>query len=130
MSDIKYAYLKGQTWLYRRNYPQDVAPLLGSRALKQSLKTGDVKTARVRAAEVNAKYEKLIRKVRSGAEDVLSDAEDNTSASRWGTSSTNALKALRAALEAGEGPIAFSEGLNKAPTVSELSRRYLDLSPV
>lgn len=22
MSEIKYAYLKGQTWLYRRNYPK------------------------------------------------------------------------------------------------------------
>ncbi|MGQ3488502.1 DUF6538 domain-containing protein [Roseovarius pacificus] len=75
MSDIKYAYLKGQTWLYRRNYPKDVAPVIGARALKQSLKTGDVKLARARAAQVNAKYEELVRKVRTGAEDVLSDAE-------------------------------------------------------
>lgn len=52
MPDIKYAYLKGQTWLYRRNYPVDVAPVLGVRALKQSLKTGDVKLARSRAVEV------------------------------------------------------------------------------
>lgn len=84
MSDIKYAYLKGQTWLYRRNYPKDVAPVLGSRALKQSLKTGDVKTARFRAAEVNAKYEELVRKVRNGAEDVLSDAESGSGAFEWG----------------------------------------------
>jgi len=33
MSDIKYAYLKGATWLYRRNYPRDVAPFIGSVAL-------------------------------------------------------------------------------------------------
>ncbi|MDU8914145.1 hypothetical protein [Aestuariicoccus sp. MJ-SS9] len=38
---IKYAYLKGKTWLYRRNYPADVALALGVQALKQSLKTGD-----------------------------------------------------------------------------------------
>jgi hypothetical protein len=25
---IRYAYLKGQTWLYRRNYPKDLAALL------------------------------------------------------------------------------------------------------
>ena len=39
-AQIRYAYLKGQTWLYRRNYPKDVAALLGQKALKQSLKTG------------------------------------------------------------------------------------------
>ena len=52
---IRYAYLKGHTWLYRRNYPVDVALALGAQALKQSLKTSDRNTARVRAAEVNAK---------------------------------------------------------------------------
>jgi hypothetical protein len=40
-AQIKYAYLKDQTWLYRRNYPVDVALVLGSAALKQSLKTSD-----------------------------------------------------------------------------------------
>ena len=125
MSDIKYAYLKGQTWLYRRNYPKDVAPLLGSHALKQSLKTGDVKTARARAAEVNAKYEELVRKVRSGAEDVLSDAERAGLAVTWGTQSKAALDALRSTLEA-SGPVSFP-GKTKALTVGELSRTYLDL---
>jgi hypothetical protein len=52
---IRYAYLKGQTWLYRRNYPKDVAALLGQQALKQSLKTSDAKVARQRAAEVNTR---------------------------------------------------------------------------
>ena len=52
---IKYAYLKGHTWLYRRNWPKDVALVLGQQALKQSLKTRDISTARVRAAEVNAR---------------------------------------------------------------------------
>jgi len=125
MSDIKYAYLKGQTWLYRRNYPKDVAPVLGSRALKQSLKTGDVKLARSRAAEVNARYEELVRKIRSGAEDVLSDAERHADTRGWGEASKSALASLRSTLEA-EGPVSFP-GKVRVPTVGELSRTYLDL---
>jgi site-specific recombinase XerD len=62
---IQYAYLKQQTWLYRRNYPADLQPLLGS-AFKQSLKTGDARLAKVRAAEVNAKYEEVVSKARAG----------------------------------------------------------------
>jgi hypothetical protein len=60
-------YLKGQTWLYRRNYPTEVAAVLGRRALKRSLKTSDVKTAKVRAAEVNAQYEATVQQVLEGA---------------------------------------------------------------
>src|SRR6056297_2498337 len=125
MSDIKYAYLKGQTWLYRRNYPKDVAPVLGSRALKQSLKTGDVKTARSRAAEVNAKYEELVRKVRNGAEDLLSDAESHVNAPAWAEASKTALASLRSTLGADE-PLTFPGKIN-APSVVELSRTYLTL---
>src|SRR6056297_510453 len=99
MSDIKYAYLKGQTWLYRRNYPADVAPVIGARALKQSLKTGDVKLARSRAAEVNAKYEDLVRRVRSGAEDVLIDAQGHAEGLAWAEASKSALASLRSTLE-------------------------------
>jgi hypothetical protein len=61
---IKYAYLSGQVWLYRRNYPEVVQLALGSQALKQSLKTGDAKLARQRALEVNARYEDLVTKTR------------------------------------------------------------------
>ncbi|GGO62204.1 Site-specific recombinase XerD [Roseovarius pacificus] len=125
MSDIKYAYLKGQTWLYRRNYPKDVAPVIGARALKQSLKTGDVKLARARAAQVNAKYEELVRKIRTGAEDVLSDVETRVGGSSWAQTSKSALATLRNALEA-EGPISFL-GKTNVPTVGELARTYLDL---
>lgn len=39
---IQYAYLKQQTWLYRRNYPKELQPMLGA-AYKQSLKTGDAR---------------------------------------------------------------------------------------
>lgn len=62
---IQYAYLKQQTWLYRRNYPVEMQAVLGA-ALKQSLKTGDAKVAKVRAAEVNAKYEEIVAKAREG----------------------------------------------------------------
>ncbi|SMO81759.1 hypothetical protein SAMN06265173_1161 [Thalassovita litoralis] len=62
---IAYAYLKQQTWLYRRNYPKVLQPVLGQ-ALKQSLKTGDAKEAKVRAAEVNALYETIVAKAREG----------------------------------------------------------------
>ncbi len=61
---IRYAYLKGQTWLYRRNYPKEVAATLGRQALKQSLKTSDAKVARQRAAEVNIRYEDTVEQVR------------------------------------------------------------------
>ncbi len=125
MSDIKYAYLKGQTWLYRRNYPKDVVPVIGARALKQSLKTGDVKTARTRAAEVNAKYEDLVRQARNGAEDILSHAQTGKGQIEWGEASKAALSSLRSALAA-EGTIAFP-GKTAAPTVAELSRTYLNL---
>lgn len=62
---IQYAYLKQQTWLYRRNYPKDLQGVLGQ-ALKQSLKTGDARVAKARAAEVNAKYEEIIAKAKAG----------------------------------------------------------------
>ena len=62
---IQYAYLKQQTWLFRRNYPAELQPMLGS-AFKQSLKTGDARLAKARAAEVNAKYEEIVTKARSG----------------------------------------------------------------
>jgi integrase len=64
-SSFKYAYLKQQTYLYRRNYPRDLQPALGQ-ALKQSLKTGDAKLAKARADEVNAKFEEIVAKARQG----------------------------------------------------------------
>ena len=62
---IPYAYLKQQTWLYRRNYPRALQPMLGQ-ALKQSLKTGDAKVAKVRAAELNATFEEIVAKAKRG----------------------------------------------------------------
>lgn len=62
-TSIKYAYRKGQTWLYRRTYPQDLQQVLGS-SLKQSLKTTDLRVAKSRVHEVNATYEDLVAKAR------------------------------------------------------------------
>jgi integrase len=56
---LKYAYLKHQTWLYRRNYPKHLQPLLGQ-ALKRSLKTADARTARARVMEVNQTYASIV----------------------------------------------------------------------
>src|SRR6056297_3147280 len=94
---IRYAYLKGHTWLYRRNYPVDVALALGSKAYKQSLKTGSASEARVRAAEVNAQFETLVSQVRSKAEVALSDTPGRTA---WGDTQNSALGHLRATLAA------------------------------
>lgn len=95
-AQIKYAYLKGHTWLYRRNYPKDVALALGQQALKRSLKTGDASTARVRAAELNARYETLLAQVRSRAEGALSAPE---CAPGWSEVPETALERLRTTLE-------------------------------
>jgi hypothetical protein len=70
---IKYAYLKEQTWMFRRNYPEDVALVLGSKTLKQSLKTGDPRVAATRANEVNLRFEEQVEKVRTGFELALAD---------------------------------------------------------
>ncbi|WP_197922918.1 DUF6538 domain-containing protein [Thiosulfatihalobacter marinus] len=95
-NQIRYAYLKDQTWLYRRNWPKDVALVLGSAALKQSLKTGHAPTAKVRAAEVNARFEALVDRVRSGAEEALSEPLMDGG---WSTHQLSALDHLRATLE-------------------------------
>jgi integrase len=59
ITTIKYAYLKQQTWLYRRNYPTHLQAILGQ-ALKQSLKTGDARVAKSRLIDVNANYAQIV----------------------------------------------------------------------
>ncbi len=124
---IRYAYLKGQTWLYRRNYPKEVAALLGQQALKQSLKTSDAKVARQRAAEVNIRYEETVDQALSGSlylpqRDALSDA----SISEWATPSELALARLRTTLEHSE-PTRYLQSVQPKVTVREATRRYLML---
>ena len=57
---IKYAYKRHNTWIYRRTYPKALQPILGS-ALKQSLKTGDATQAKLRVAELNQTFTTLIK---------------------------------------------------------------------
>lgn len=114
---IRYAYLKGQTWLYRRGYPADVALVLGSSALKQSLKTSDAKVARSRAAEVNAVFENNVERARSGLQAQVLN-------SSWGNSPAEALTHLRATLET--SGVTFERKVRApVPTVAELSKVYL-----
>lgn len=61
---IKYAYLRHNTWLYRRAFPKHLQPLLGA-ALKRSLKTADARTARTRVAELNLTYAHIIEEASS-----------------------------------------------------------------
>lgn len=60
---IKYAYKTHNTWVYRRTYPKALQPLLGS-ALKQSLKTGDAREAKLRVAELNKPSQQSSRRLR------------------------------------------------------------------
>ena len=59
-TQIKYAYKRHNTWVYRRTYPQHLQHLLGS-SLKQSLKTADAKTAKARVAELNQTYTNIVK---------------------------------------------------------------------
>ncbi|TMM49133.1 DUF6538 domain-containing protein [Sulfitobacter sabulilitoris] len=124
-AQIKYAYLKGHTWLYRRNYPKDVAMVLGQQAMKQSLKTGDASTARVRAAETNGRYETMVAQVRGRSEELLSTA----STSQWAEAPETILDRLRATLEqsgavAGRSEFSRIKPPKKTP-VREVSKAYL-----
>jgi len=59
-TQIKYAYKRHNTWVYRRTYPKHLQHLLGS-SLKQSLKTADAKTAKARVAELNQTFTNIVK---------------------------------------------------------------------
>ena len=82
-TQIKYAYKRHNTWVYRRTYPQHLQHRLGS-SLKQSLKTADAKAAKARVAELNQTYQSIITE----AEQYVSANTDQT-----GTISPNACRA-------------------------------------
>ncbi|WP_282058445.1 DUF6538 domain-containing protein [Lentibacter algarum] len=63
---IKYAYKRHNTWIYRRTYPKALQPVLGS-ALKQSLKTADATQAKLRVAELNQTFTTLIKEAQAYA---------------------------------------------------------------
>ena len=56
---IKYAYKRHNTWIYRRTYPKALQEILGT-ALKQSLRTGDATQAKTRVAELNQTFAKVV----------------------------------------------------------------------
>jgi integrase len=121
---IKYAYLKDQTWMFRRNYPADVRFVLGSQALKQSLRTGDPRIARTRAAEVNARFDQIVARTRAtgkaSLETLASCSEPATPDDVW----RQAAKTLRAALD---GERAALPAVAFQPDPSRLvSRRKVD----
>lgn len=96
---IKYAYLKDQTWIYRRNYPADVRCLLGTQALKQSLRTSDPKLAKTRAAEVNQRYEQIVTTTRAKGKASLDELTDQSTSNDPDTVWQHAVTTLRAAFE-------------------------------
>ena len=59
-TQIKYAYKRHNTWVYRRTYPKHLQETLGS-ALKQSLKTSDARVAKVRVAELNQTFTTILK---------------------------------------------------------------------
>ena len=115
---IKYAYLSGQVWIYRRNYPEDVRLVLGSQALKQSLKTADPRLARSRVAEVDARYETIVTSTRSGGQQSSKDAYS------WVADTEAPLAQLRSTLERLEQP-SFNIRERQLPSLAELSTTYL-----
>ncbi|WP_282048404.1 DUF6538 domain-containing protein [Sulfitobacter mediterraneus] len=120
---IRYAYLKGQTWLYRRNYPKEVAAVLGHQALKQSLKTSDAKVARQRAAEVNVRYEGTVQQVLSGAASLPQTSSVGDCA--WIIPSERALARLRATLQHTD-PVRYQQvEVQPKLTVQAAARAYL-----
>lgn len=108
---MRYATLKQHTWLYRRHYPKDVKAILGADALKQSLKTGDIKVAQERVAEINVRFDETVRRIQSG----LSASVERPA---WA-------KEMEATVRGIDwSPIAFAD-LRKSAPVSELARVYL-----
>ncbi len=110
---MKYATLKQNTWIYRRHYPSDVKAILGTAALKQSLKTGDVKVAQERVAEINVRFDETVRRIRAGL-----DAP--TERPNWSKEMAATVRAID------WSPVPFAD-LRKSPSVGVLGEAYLSL---
>ncbi len=91
-ASIKYAYRKGHTWLYRRHYPKDVALVIDQSVFKQSLRTGDHTTARVRTVELNAHFEKTVGEARTAAEGLQGGSLGDSRELSWARSSVGNLR--------------------------------------
>ena len=135
---MKYAYLNNQTWMYRRHYPKDVQVLVGTKCLKQTLKTSDVKEARSRIVEANGRFEEIVRKARAGVQGIRMEnlttvppslSPTATPEEIWVQASKTTAAALRATL-AGErvklDPVVFLNASEKEnhKTVSEAAEVY------
>jgi integrase len=59
-TQIKYAYRRHNTWIYRRTYPVQLQDILGS-SLKRSLHTADAKVAAKRVAELNSTFDAIVQ---------------------------------------------------------------------
>src|SRR6056297_3439631 len=59
-TQIKYAYRRHNTWIYRRTYPVQLQEILGS-SLKRSLHTADAKVAAKRVAELNTTFDAIVQ---------------------------------------------------------------------
>ena len=59
-TQIKYAYRRHNTWIYRRTYPVQLQEILGS-SLKRSLHTADAKVAVKRVAELNTTFDAIVQ---------------------------------------------------------------------
>ena len=68
-TQVKYAYRRHNTWIYRRTYPVLLQEMLGS-SLKRSLHTTDAKVAAKRVAELNTTFDAIVLE----AEAKLTDA--------------------------------------------------------
>jgi integrase len=127
---IKYAYLKDQTWVFRRNYPADVRCLLGTQALKQSLRTSDPKLAKIRAAEVNSRYEQIVTTTRTKGKATLEELTEQPASDNPETVWQQAVNTLRAAFD-GERTtlpaVAFQPSQRSVSRhkVDELAKEYL-----
>jgi integrase len=108
---MKYATLKQNTWIFRRHYPKDVSLVLGTGAMKQSLKTGDVAVAKARVAEVNVHFDDVVRRVRAGLEPGCNKLD-------WSKNLTATIKAIDWT------PPSFDD-LRRSVSVGELAPVYL-----
>lgn len=116
---IKYAYLSGQTWMYRRNYPVEIKPLVGTDALKRSLKTSDPRLAKRRVEDVDRTYDQIVSDARSG----VTSPPVNEGHS-WEQSALAAVQKLRGAIGS-LGHIETASPAIQQHLVSELARDYL-----
>ena len=69
-TQIKYAYRRHNTWIYRRTYPVHLQDILGS-SLKRSLHTADAKVATKRVAELNTTFDAIVQEAEAKLADMV-----------------------------------------------------------